>query len=143
MKRLASILLGLTVAVALAAEENANLEVIHRIKAEAFNNSQVMDHLFQLTDVNGPRLTGSPGFQTAAEWAVRQAKDFGLESARLEKWGPFGRGWSFSRFEIHMSKPAYAPLHGVPMAWCEGTRGATLGQVIAAPLLREEDDEPR
>src|SRR5947207_15552064 len=110
MKNIACLLLasGTTLTPAGGAD-TVNLEVIHRIKAEAFNNSQVMDHLFQLTDVNGPRLTGSPGFQTAAEWAVRQAKDFGLESARLEKWGPFGRGWSFSRFEIHMSKPAYAP----------------------------------
>src|SRR5437016_5340582 len=83
-----------------AASENVDLEVIHRIKAEAFDNSQVMDHLFQLTDVNGPRLTGSPGFKSAAEWAVRQTKEFGLEGARLEPWGPFGRGWSFSRFGI-------------------------------------------
>src|SRR2546422_10210432 len=123
--RIAFVLIPL--AIQLHASENVDLAVIHRIKAEAFNNSQVMDHLFQLTDVNGPRLTGSPGFKSAAEWAARQMKEFGLENSRLEPWGPFGRGWSFSRFQMQMSKPAYAPLHGAPMAWCEGTKGQVRG----------------
>ena len=47
----------------LLAEEKVDLLVINRIKSEAFENSKVMDHMFYLTDVNGPRLTGSPGFQ--------------------------------------------------------------------------------
>jgi hypothetical protein len=82
-----------------------------------------MDHLFYLTDANGPRLTGSPGFQTAVDWAVGRIKEWGVDNARLETWGPFGRSWFYSRFEIHMNKPMFAPLHGAPVAWCEGTRG--------------------
>ena len=46
-------------------EDKVDLEVVHRIKAEAFSNSKVMDHLFYLTDANGPRLTGSPGWESA------------------------------------------------------------------------------
>jgi hypothetical protein len=42
--------------------ESVDLGAVHRIKTEAFNNSKVMDHLFYLTDANGPRLTGSPGW---------------------------------------------------------------------------------
>ena len=34
---------------------------------EAFENSQVMDHLFYLTDVYGPRMTGTPANKAAAE----------------------------------------------------------------------------
>ena len=51
-------------------EDKVDLQVVHRIKAEAFSNSKVMDHLFFLTDANGPRLTGSPGWESAATWAV-------------------------------------------------------------------------
>lgn len=120
--------------------DTVDLETIHRIKAEAFNNSQVMDHLFYLTDVNGPRLTGSPGFQTAADWAVGRVKQWGVDNARLEDWEPFGRSWSFSRFEIRMNKPTFALIHGAPMAWCEGTRGPVRGEVVAAPFLREDND---
>src|SRR5689334_1863561 len=63
---------------AFAADDSPNLEVIHRIKAEAFENSHVMDHLFYLTDVNGPRLTGSPGFVSAAKWAQSEFEKIGL-----------------------------------------------------------------
>jgi len=119
-----------------------DLQVVHRIKAEAFGNSKVMDHLFNLTDANGPRLTGSPGWEKAAAWAVDEMKRYGLENAHLEAWGPFGRGWSFSRFEMQMNKPAFAPLHGTPMAWCAGTEGPVRSQVLATSLLRD-DEEPR
>ena len=39
-----------------AAAEEVDLAVVHRIKNEAFRNSAVMDHMFQLSDVHGPRL---------------------------------------------------------------------------------------
>jgi carboxypeptidase Q len=61
-------------AVALCAEDKADLAVIQRIKREVFENSKVMDHLFWLTDVYGPRLTGSPGFTAAANWTVKRLK---------------------------------------------------------------------
>ena len=125
-----------------AAEETVNLDIVHRIKNEAFVHSLVMDHLFQLTDVNGPRLTGSPGFQAAATWVIRRAGELGLHDPHLEPWGPFGRAWSFSHFELSLKKPVYAPLHATPMAWCEGTKGPVTGEVIAAPLYHEDDVEP-
>ncbi|HTL56208.1 MAG TPA: M20/M25/M40 family metallo-hydrolase [Candidatus Limnocylindrales bacterium] len=129
---------GIPVALGRGAD-TVNLEVVHRIKAEAFKNSQVMDHLFYLTDVNGPRLTGSPGLQTAADWAVKRLKEFGAENPHFESWGPFKRGWSFSSFQIQMNKPVYAPLHGAPMAWSRGTEGPVHAGVIAAPFLHEDD----
>ena len=40
--------------------ERVDLEVAHRIRSEAFGaNSKVMDTAFYLSDVYGPRLTGS------------------------------------------------------------------------------------
>ena len=41
------------------AEEKVDLNVIHQIRQEALNNSQVMDHVFYLTDVYGPRVSNS------------------------------------------------------------------------------------
>ena len=52
--------------------EKVDLYTINRIRNEAFQNSKVMENAFYLTDVYGPRLTGSPGIQAAAEWAVRR-----------------------------------------------------------------------
>ena len=63
----------------LAAQEHADLSVVQRIKQEAFEHSKVMDHLFWLTDVYGPRLTGSPGFTAAADWTVERLKSYGVK----------------------------------------------------------------
>ncbi len=107
----------------LAAEERVDLAAVHRIRAEAFENSKVMDTLFYLTDVHGPRLTNSPGFRKAAEWTTGRMKEFGLANVKQEKWGPFGRGWSYSKFEAHLAEPGYQPLIGFPLAWSPGTNG--------------------
>ena len=126
-------------AVPAAADEQVDLTTVNRIKREAFQESKVMEHLFYLTDVNGPRLTGSPGFRAAADWSVKTLKEWGIADARLEKWGPFGRGWSLTRFSMHLVEPAYAPLPGVPEAWSAGTQGPVTGEVLAAPLFTESE----
>jgi hypothetical protein len=126
-----------------SAEEPVDLAVIHRIKAEAFQGSQVMDHLFYLTDVNGPRLSGSPGYRRASEWTVERLKEWGITNAKLEKWGTFGRGWSFTRFEAHLKEPVYAPLPGVPQAWTSGTEGVVVGEVVAAPVFKATERRDR
>src|SRR4029078_4952299 len=82
---------------------------INKIKTEEEKNSQVMDIAFHLTDVSGPRLTASPGFMTAANWAKTKLQSWGLANATLEPWGDFGKGWQQERCYIAMTKPYYAP----------------------------------
>src|SRR5580704_315012 len=82
-----------------------DLAAILRIKEEAFRSGKVMDHLFWLTDANGPRLTCSPGFRSAADWAVRALASWGVANARLEPWGRFGRAWSLQRLEFSLVEP--------------------------------------
>src|SRR5262252_4117018 len=77
----------------LRAAENVDLAVINRIRTEALTKSQVMDHMFYLSEVYGPRLTNSPRFDAATKWVAEQSKKWGLQNVALEKWGPFGRGW--------------------------------------------------
>ncbi len=121
----------------LLAQEKVDLNVIHRIKQEAFKNSRVMDHLFYLTDVHGPRLTGSPGFKAAADWAVKRLFEYGLVNAKLETWGPFGRGWSCTRFSAQLREPGYISLTGFPLAWSPGTSGPVSGELVMAPFSRK------
>ena len=59
------------------AEERVDLGTLHQIKEEAFQNSKVMDTMFYLTDVNGPRVTNSPGYFAAADWVVKQLQELG------------------------------------------------------------------
>ena len=123
----------------LRAAEPVELNVVHRIRQEAAKNSQVMDHLFQLVDVHGPRLTGSPGFQGAADWAVQQLEEWGFSNVKQEKWGPFGQGWSIDRFSAHLIEPQYELLIGVPLGWSPGTAGVVEGTPVLAPLQRDRN----
>lgn len=120
--------------------DDVDLTVIHKIKQEAFQNGKVMDHLFYLTDVNGPRLTGSPGFQTAADWIVKQIQGWGISNSRLESWGEFGRSWSFQKLTSNMIKPEYTPLHTYPLAWSPSTNSVVKAEVIYAPLLQRWEE---
>jgi carboxypeptidase Q len=117
-----------------------DLTVIHQIKQEAFQNGKVMDHLFYLTDVNGPRLTGSPGFQSAANWIVKEIQGWGISNAQLESWGQFGRSWSFQKLTSNMIKPAYQPLHTYPLAWSPSTNGVVTAEVVYAPLVQKWEE---
>ncbi|MDW8129589.1 MAG: M20/M25/M40 family metallo-hydrolase [Bryobacterales bacterium] len=119
--------------------EHVDLSVLHRIQAEAFQNSKVMEYAFYLTDVYGPRVAGSPGYRAAAEWVVRTAREIGLENPRLEKIGPIGRGWSFSRFSAHIVEPVQAPLIGFPLAWTGGTEGPVTAEAVLAVVQSEAD----
>lgn len=122
------------------AEERVDLNAIHQIRQEAFENSKVMEHLFYLTDVHGPRVTNSPGFKAAANWAAKRMEEYGLPS-KLEKWGPFGRGWSYSHYEGHLVEPQYAPIIGFPLAWTPGTNGPVTAEPIHAVIAAEADFE--
>jgi carboxypeptidase Q len=122
------------VSLALCAEENVDLAVVQRIKTEAFQNSKVMDQLFWITDVYGPRLTGSPGFTAAANWTVKRLKEYGIEDAATHPWGKFGRSWRLTKFSISMQEPEYAPLIGFPLAWSADTKGPRVAEPVLAPL---------
>ncbi|MCB1022699.1 MAG: M20/M25/M40 family metallo-hydrolase [Acidobacteria bacterium] len=128
------LLLFFAVSLPLAAAEDVDLDVVHRIRNEAMVKGHVMDHLFQLVDVHGPRITGSPGFQGAAEWAAGQLREWGLENVKLEKWGPFGQGWSRSYYSAHLVEPGYEMLIGVPLGWTPSTDGVVKGSPVIAPL---------
>lgn len=125
----------------LCAQEKVDLSVINRIKTEALQNSKVMDHAFYLTDVYGPRLSGSPALKQAAEWTMKQMNEWGLSNVRLEPWGPYGRGWSCTRFSAHMRTPEYAPLIGFARPLSPGTKGLVKAEPILAVIRNEADME--
>jgi hypothetical protein len=102
---------------------------INRIKDEGMNRSQVMQTLSYLSDVIGPRLTGSPQMKRANEWTRDKLAAWGLQNAHLEPWGPFGRGWSLKRFSAEVVAPQVFPLIAYPKAWSPG--------VGAGPLVAE------
>ncbi len=141
-KNLAAVLL-LVIPLTLQAQhvEPVDLEMVNKIKNEALYNSQIRDLSFYLTDVIGPRLSGSTGLQNAYEWTSSQMMEWGLENVEVVPWGDFGRGWDNEKFYIAMTEPYYQHLIGVPQAWTRGTDGFISTEPVLVDISREEDIE--
>ena len=121
--------IGLTATV--GGQEDVDLALVQRIKQEALVRSSVMDHAFFLTDVHGPRLTGSKGFVEAAAWIEKRLASYGLTNITRESLD-WGRGWSLERFRADLIAPQYAPLIGFPLPWSPSTDGEVRGVPILA-----------
>ena len=118
--------------------EKLDLDAIYRIKEEGLQRSMVMEIESYLTDVYGPRLTGSPNMKEAADWAQKTMKDWGLANVHLEAW-PFGRGWQNQRFTANALTPRAYPLIAYPKAWTPGTAGPVTGEAVIAVITDEKD----
>jgi hypothetical protein len=125
----------------IAPVEKVDLEMMKKIREEGLERSKVMDTLSWLTDVIGYRLTGSPGMKAANEWTAKRLTEYGLENAKVEPWGTFGRGWSFDKVSIHVTEPTPFPVIGYPKAWTPGTNGPVVGEVVFANIQTEADFE--
>src|ERR1051326_8863838 len=141
------------------AQEHVDLAIIHRIKEAELGGggrggfeggggrggSQVMNTMYNLTDRYGPRLTNSPQFRAAGEWAVGQLKEWGLSNVHLEKWATTGgRGgpipsWQVTGYSGAMVEPTYMPIIGYPQAWTGGTNGPLTGEVTIAQIQTPPD----
>ena len=113
---------------------------IERIKDEGMNRSQVMRTLSYLTDVIGPRLTNSPNMKRANEWTRDRLTEWGLQNARLEPWGPFGRGWSLKSFHAQVTEPQAIALIAYPKAWSPGVKGGTITEDVIYFDAKNEAD---
>lgn len=112
------------------AQEAPDAAAVQKIRDEGLNHSKVMETAFYLTDVAGPRLAGSPGLKRAQNWAVNQLKSWGLENAKLEPWGKFGKGWEVQKNYAAITVPYYHAIIAIPKAWTSGTNGPIKGEVI-------------
>src|SRR5580698_10438228 len=145
--------------------ERIDLNVIHQIKTAELGGGgggggggrggrgparqPIMETLYNLTDRYGPRLTNSPQFRAAGEWAVGQMKEWGLSNVHLEKWATApppaaasdaaagGRGaraaipsWEMTEYQGAMVSPTYMPIIGYPQAWSGSTDGKVTGDAI-------------
>ncbi len=121
------------------AQEKVDADLNEAIRKYGLEQSEVMEIASWLTDVHGPRLTGSPQLDRATQWAVKQLKDWGMKNVHTEEWGPFGRGWELQHFEMHATSPSYFPIIAYPKAWSPSSKGLVSGEVIYLDAADEEE----
>src|SRR5690606_12996195 len=119
--------------------EPVDLDMVSRIRQEAFHRSQVMQTLAELTEDIGPRLTNSPAMDRANAWAREKMQGWGLANVHDEAFADFGRGWEFGSAGIEMLAPRQLPLYALPKGWTAGTDGVVEGEAIALKLEKEAD----
>jgi carboxypeptidase Q len=120
--------------------EKVDTLIINKLKAEGFEKSQVLEIINQLTDVHGPRLTNSPGYKSAAEYAKSTLASWGLTNVQFDVWGEdFGRGWFLKKFSLQNLGPVYFPVTAYPKAWTPGVKGTVQADAIYLDVKTEAD----
>jgi hypothetical protein len=115
---------------AAAPAERLDQDVIWKIRREAVDNSQIMRTLSMLTDVYGPRLTGSPNLRRAQDWIVQRASSWGLKNAHLEEWDFGAPGWANEKISVHLTSPVKDALVVEALAWTPGTSGTVKASTV-------------
>jgi hypothetical protein len=129
MKRTWCFALFVTLVVApLVAQEKLNADINAKIRQEANSHSQIMRTLHVLTDVYGPRVTGSPSLKAAGEWAIKAMESWGFSNGHLEPWDFGHPGWVNERFTGHIISPVKDQLTAEVVAWTPGTNGPVAAQ---------------
>jgi carboxypeptidase Q len=118
--------------------EKIDLDALYRIKDEGLQRSKVMEIESYLTDVYGPRLTASPNFREAGDWAQKTMREWGLTNVHLEPWA-FGRGWQNQKTVAMAVAPRAYPLIAYPKAWTPGTNGPVTADAVVAVVNEEQD----
>ncbi|UCF18167.1 MAG: M20/M25/M40 family metallo-hydrolase [Gemmatimonadota bacterium] len=138
MRRLEGLLVVAALATPLAlsdgfaqiAQERVDLGVVQLIREEGLQRSQIAELGGHLTDVIGPRLTGSPGMREANEWTAEILRGWGLENVTIEPWGEFGRGWDNLSYSGRIVEPYVQVLSALPVAWTAGSDGTIAGPAV-------------
>jgi len=150
MKRSLALLIFVTAAIGVAAAQSEVDPVIERIRDEAQQRSQIMESAFYLSDLYGPRFTGSPNLSSAGSWVSDRLESYGLKvhtelvDRPIDVGGGLmwsGRGWAFDKFTAEMLQPTYQSLIGEPAMFSPSTPGVVQGKVVLLVLPPPGDPE--
>lgn len=111
-------------------------DIVNAIEKEGIENSQLEQLAYEIMDLNGPRLVGTPEMKTAHDWAVNTYKKWGI-TAENQQWGTW-KGWQRGITHVDMVSPRIASLHATQLAWSPSTdkKGVT-ASLITMPSFAD------
>src|SRR5260370_25331807 len=106
-------------------------ELQRTILEEAASRSEIMNNLTYLSDVIGPRLTGSAAVQRANAWTAERMKAYGLSGVHLEGY-PIPERWERGSAYVRILEPDNGrTLSVASYGWAPGTNGRIQGDIVA------------
>jgi hypothetical protein len=101
-------------------------KIIDQVKAD----SEIMANLTYLSDVIGPRLTGSANLKRANEWTAEKMRSYGLSNVHLEPW-TIPVGWERGTAYARLIEPDNGrTLMLASAGWSPSTKGKIEGDVV-------------
>jgi carboxypeptidase Q len=117
------------------------LELDKNLIAMATKGSELLSNLTYLSDVIGPRLTGSTAVSKANHWTTGKMLDYGLTNVHLETWSmPEGwqRGFAYARI---VEPDNGRSLTIASMGWYPSTAGRVVGDVVVVSAKNSKELE--
>ncbi len=113
--------------------EKIDAQTNAKIRKEGMEHSRVMWIEHYLTDVYGPRLTGSPNHEAAAKWAIDTMQSFGMKNGHLEGWDFKRDGWQNVTADGHIVAPETMRDNLVleVLSWTPSTNGTVVAPAVA------------
>lgn len=116
----------------------ADKAVLQKMIAYERDDSDVINNLEYLSDMIGPRLTGTTNLKKANDWTAERMRQYGLENVHLEAY-TIPEGWERGGVEARITTPTNLPISAAQMAWTGGTHGKITGQVVLFAPQTEAD----
>jgi hypothetical protein len=115
------------------------VELDRRLLALAQKGPEAMTNLTYLSDMIGPRLTGSAALRRANDWAAARMKTYGLVNVHLEPWS-LPEGWQRGTATGRILEPDNGrTLSLASRGWSPGTGGTVQGDVVALQARTVKD----
>lgn len=130
MKSCFNLFTAVILLLAFCANAQTTTQSLSKINTEGFQQSQVMNLISELSDVYGPRLTGTDQYYTAAQWAKQKLESFGVDKVYFENYCDNCMGWEVKSFNVEMTEPAYMKIQAYPYAWTESSNGVQTGELV-------------
>ncbi|MCC9041662.1 M20/M25/M40 family metallo-hydrolase [Myroides sp. M-43] len=113
--------------------------IVDAIVKEGTTNSQLRNYAFELMDVIGPRLVGTPQMMQAHNWVKNQYQSMGFE-ARNEEYGTW-KAWERGTTQITMTSPRIKSMEGMQLAWSPASKkGGVDGEVVVLTDAKTKAD---
>ncbi len=124
-----------------SAKKSTAEEIDQKIIAEVKERNEVQPNLTYISDVIGPRMTGSENLKTANNWTAEKFKSYGLENVHLEAW-EIPAAWERGFCHLKMVEPNNGRLlTGAAGAWTPSTKGRVTGEVVVVQASTKADLE--